>query len=116
MIILEILPNPNCEAVEMRVFHEVEPARAVAQVALEKTQGASAWYDVTGWNANGVPTPALAQKVDDSGDGVAYLLYGGDQGLRFRKAGSRAAWSLQDAMQWGESFLIISDINYLKLV
>ena len=99
----------------MRVFHDVEPARAVTHVSLERTPGAPAWYAVTGWNAGGVPTPALAQKVDDSGDGVAYLLYGGDQGLRFRSAENRAVWSLQDAAQWGESFLIISDINYLKL-
>ncbi len=116
MIILEIPPNPNCDAVEMRVFHDVEPAKPVAQVQLERDQGKPAWYTVTGWTTAGTPCAALAQKVDDSGEGVAFLVYGGDAGLRFRPSDHTTPWRMGQPDQWGESFLIISDINMLQFI
>jgi len=116
VIIIEIPSNPNCEAVEMRVFHDVAAAQHVTHARLEHETGKSAWYEVTGWTVAGKPSPALAQKVDDSGEGIAFLLYGGDAGLRFRPSFPQAAWSLDDPTQWGEPFRIISDINELKIV
>ena len=40
--------------------------------------------DVAGWSsaADGTPCPARAVSVEDSGAGVATLVYGGDWGLR----------------------------------
>ena len=114
MIVIEIPPNPNCEAVEMRVFHDLEPARQIAQVRLEREAGKPVWYEVTGWTVRGAPCPALAQKVDDSGDGTAFLIYGGDAGLRFRSAGTPDPWQLNHLHQWGEPFLILIDINELR--
>ena len=115
MIIIEIPPNPNCETVEMRVFHEAGPARQVTHVRLERVPGQLHWYEVTGWTVAGIPCSARAQKVDDSGEGTAFLIYGGDAGLRFRPEGSQPTWQLSDPQQWGESLLIITDINELKL-
>ena len=114
MIIIEIPPNDNCEAVEMRVFHDLEPARPVTRIRLEREQGKPAWFDVTGWTVGGQPCPALAQKVDDSGEGTAFLIYGGDAGLRLRLAGSREPWQLGHQHQWGEPFFITIDINELQ--
>lgn len=114
MIILDIPPNPNCDATE-RVFHDVETARPVARIRLERARGVAAWYDVTGWTRAGTPCPALAQKIDDSGEGVAFLIYGGDAGLRFRPADSGEPWDLQNAHQWGDAFLITTDLNELQL-
>ena len=78
------------------------------RLAREGTPAAQ-WYDVTGWTVSGGPCPALLQKVDDSGDGVAFLLYGGDAGLRFRHAEAAASWAQDASGQWGEPFLIIAD-------
>ena len=114
MIVIEIPPNPNCDPVEMRVFHDIAPARAILRVCLERASGQPAWYDVTGWTARGTPAPALAQKIDDSGEGTAFLIYGGDAGLRLRPANSRESWQLDHQDQWGEPFLIMIDINELK--
>ena len=115
MIIIEIPPNPNCDAVDMRVFHESGPAQTVVQIYLERDAGHPIWYDVTGWAAAGTACPAIVQKIDDSGEGTAFLLYGGDGGLRFRPAESHAPWRIDDQTQWGESFMIINSIKELKL-
>ena len=110
MLTIEILPNPNCEAVELRVFHDLEPPRPVTHVRLEPPgAGAPQWYAVTGWTLAGTPAPALARKVDDSGEGVVLLLSGGNAGLRLRPETSQTPWRLEDATQQGAPFLLIGD-------
>ena len=110
MIAIEIPPNANCDAVDMRVFHDVEPPRPVSRMRLEREGSASRWYDVTGWTSDGNTQPALAQKVDDSGEGVIFLIRGGDAGLRFRPAGSPEPWRLGRPDQWGLPFLLMPDL------
>ena len=112
---LEILDNPNCAAVELRVFHDAGPAEPVSQVRLERPPGASGWYEVTGWTAAGAPSPAAVQKVDDSGDGIAWLVAGGDAGVRLKPAGSPAPWGLGDPDQWGEPFLLLADPQDIRM-
>ena len=117
MIAIEIAHNSNCPQAELRVFHDLDAPRAVAAVRLERKPGAPAWYAVTGWTVDGAkgrPSAALAQKVDDSGDGTAFLLYGGDGGVRLRPIEDRGPWRLDDPRQWGEPFLIIGDREDLK--
>ncbi len=109
-MIVEIEPNPNCPAVDTRVFHDLEPPRRVACVRLEREAGTTAWYEVTGWTQTGAPCPAWLRKVDDSGEGVAWLLTGGDAGLRLRPASHPCVWQLDDPSQWGEPLLIIGDL------
>ncbi len=107
MVIIEVPENPNCEASELRVFHDVEAARAAAQVCLEQRPGEPAWYEVTGWTLSNTPVPAFGQRVDDSGEGLAVLVRGGDAGVRIRPAGSSDAWSLDNPNQLGVPFLLI---------
>ena len=96
MLVIEIPPNPNCEPVDLRVFHDLEPPKPVAQVRVERpgdTRGPQ-WCAVTGWTSANAACPALARKVDDSGEGVVLLISGGDAGLRFQAAAalSRGGW------------------------
>ena len=116
MLVIEIAPNPNCEPVEMRVFHDLEPPRPVIQVRLEASADTREpqWYAVTGWTASGTVCPALARRVDDSGDGVALLISGGDAGLRLRPAGSNVPWRLEDQTQQGVPFLLIGDAGDVR--
>ena len=114
MIVIEIAPNANCEPVEMRVFHDLEPPRVVTQVRLERTAGKPQWCAVTGWQGDATPCPAQARKVDDSGEGVILLLSGGDAGLRLQPTQPPAPWSLKSPAQWGEPFLLISDPQDLR--
>ncbi len=116
MLILEILPNPNCEAVEMRIFHDLEPPRPVSRVRIDRAQDGRGvqWCAITGWLADGTPCPALARKVDDSGEGVVILVSGGDAGLRLQPADRQAPWRLDNPSQWGGSFLLIPDSQDLQ--
>ena len=109
MVVIEIVPNSNCEAVDLRIFNDAGAPRRIRQVRLERTPGEPAWCDVTGWTTDGTPCPAFAQRVDDSGEGIALLVYGGDAGLRLRPAGQEEPWQLEDASQWGEPFLLIGE-------
>lgn len=109
MIAIEIEPNPNCEPVDLRVFHDVGPPRRVAQVRIERSAMPTHWCVVTGWTQANTTAPAYARKVDDSGDGVVWLITGGDAGLRLQPSWQPRTWSLDEGEQWGEPFLLIGD-------
>ena len=116
MLVIEIAPNLNCEPVELRVFHDLEPPRPITQVCLEAVAGGGGpqWYAITGWTTAGTTCLALARKVDDSGEGVALLVSGGDAGLRLRPAASNAPWRLEDQTQQGVPFLLIGDAGDVR--
>lgn len=109
MITIEIEPNPNCEAVDLRVFNDLGPPRRVAQVLVERSAQPPHWCLVTGWTQGGDPVPAEARKVEDSGEGIVWLISGGDAGLRLQPAWQPRRWSLDEGEQWGEPFLLIGD-------
>ena len=115
MVVIEIAPNSNCEPVDMRVFHAVETPRAVHALYVGRDGAAPEWHDVTGWTLENRPCPALARRVDDSGEGMAVLVYGGTAGLRCRPAGIPAPWRADDPRQWGLPFLLtttLADLRY----
>ena len=114
MLILEIPDNPNCEPVDLRIFNDVEGPRRVRELCVAPFGQQPSWHEVTGWTAEGTPCPALARRVDDSGEGLAVLVYGGSGGLRFRPAGSRQPWRLDDPQQWGLPFLLTTDTQDLR--
>ena len=114
MVVIEILPNPNCEPVDMRVFNDVEVPRPVRQLLVAPPTGAPAWHDVTGWTAENTPCPALARRVEDSGEGLAVLVSGGSGGLRFRPSDAQRSWRLEDPQQWGMPFLLTGDTQDLR--
>lgn len=95
----------------MMRFRENGPARKAVAVRLYHDDPAGKIYWVTGWADQDRPADAFIQPVEDSGSGVAYLLYGGNCGLRFKPYESAAPWSLTDAGQWGEAFLLLGDIR-----
>ena len=114
---LEIPPNPNCEAVELRVFHDLEPPRPVVQVRIERPgRQAPGWCSVTGWTQAGHPTTAQARKVDDSGEGIVWLVTGGDAGLRLQPVGRQRSWRLEEPHQWGSPFLLLGDPTDIRFL
>ena len=111
MVTIEIPENPNCAAMDLRDFHDVGQPQPVHRVLLAQPPEPAQWCDVTGWTAAGASCPAVAQKVDDSGEGVAFLIRGGDAGLRLQPSGRATPWRLDDADQWGEPFLILPSLE-----
>ena len=112
-IFVEVEASENCPDSLQLVFSALEEPKPVSQLRLYHEIGTGAFYDLTGWTAAGQPCPALGVAVEDSGQGRAYLIYGGDGGLRMRPATSDPSpdriWSLNDPSQWGESHMVLSD-------
>jgi len=107
--------NDNTGFVDDRVFQERSEPRPVLEV-LRVRQGKEVWCTITGLDHQGKPVPAQARKVEDSGEGMCYLVYGGAWGLRLKDPACGDAWSLQDPHQWGEPFLLLpSDGADLRL-
>ncbi len=109
--------NPNTGFVDDRVFQERSEPRRVTHV-LRRRGGQDVWCDVTGLDAKGLPVPAFARKVEDSGEGMCYLVYGGAWGLRLaephsaiRPPPSEILWSVDDPHQWGEPFLLLAVVG-----
>jgi hypothetical protein len=99
--------NPNC-SYEERVFGSSGGIKKVSCIRVEKPGNASPeWWDVMGVNENKEFSPAQAVRVEDSADGTAWLIYGGNWGLRLKKMGTNSPWSLEDAHQWGAPFFVL---------
>ncbi len=107
MILEAIEENANCRESDMMRFREIGPPRQVVTVRLYHEALEGKEYSVTGWSDQGA-TPAFVRPVEDSGSGVSYLLYGGNCGLRFGP--KEAIFRLSDPAQWGEPFLLLSNL------
>jgi hypothetical protein len=104
---LALEENPNCAPLDGCLVQEMGPSKVISHVLLERL-GRRDWFAITGVeNAYGL-CPARAVKVGDSGDGEAYLVYGGEWGLRFRDAGCARPWGPEDRDQWSASYLLLA--------
>ena len=83
-ILVQIPENPNCQAVDGQVFQCRAPARTVTHVRMEQ-DGRNDWWAITGIDATGIPCPATACSIEDSGEGACYLVMGGAWGLRLKE-------------------------------
>ncbi len=106
LIEVEVIAGANSPLDLHRMFDLVEEPRAVSRVVAPDPEGEDVWCDVTGWDAGG-PCPAMTALAEDSGEGVVLLVYGGDEGVRLRPAGSPGDWDLADNGQWGEACLML---------
>ena len=93
-MIVEVESNDNCPSGCFARFKEAGPARLVSQVRLYDRNPAGEWHWVTGWgdDQSHPACPAYAQLVEDSGSGLAYLVYGGLYGLRFKPIDADEPW------------------------
>ncbi len=103
---VEVEAGGNCDYSLHRVFSVVDEPRRVMHVEAPGRRDEVSMVEVTGWSADG-PCPAYAAIVEDSGEGHALLIYGGDDGIRTRPLGSETPWSLTDPAQTGEPCLLL---------
>src|SRR5687768_10600836 len=109
---VEVEPNDNCPMAANLAFKNLSEPFAVSRVRIFDGEPGGRVYAVTGWSSEGDGTavPAAAVQVEDSGAGGAFLLYGGDWGVRMRPLESDAdGWSLEADDQWGETHLVLAD-------
>ena len=134
---IEVEANPNCAGREGMRYRELGPPSPVVRVRIFDRRDEGEWCLVTAVQGEGATPwgPALARRVEDSGVGVAYLVFGGAWGIRLcpvdRARPSSVTdercfpssvtdeccppWSLDDPDQWGEPYLVLTDSQDLVL-
>jgi len=113
MKLIEVEDNPNCKGYPQMAYADLEPAKEVVKVRIEK-MGKMEECWITGVDEGGSFTCAQAQKVTDSGAGAAYLVFGGDWGVRLQKEDpAKSPWDLNSKEQWGEHYLVLDSENDL---
>ena len=113
---IEVESNPNCEQSLCARFKEIGPARRVLQIKSFERHPQGEWCWVTGWSddAEQPCCPAQAQRVEDSGAGLSYLIFGGLGGIRLKPVSVTEDWDLQSANQWGEPYLLLADSRDIR--
>ena len=106
LLVIEVEESENSLFGVTRSFQTIGEPRPISRVAAFAPDGTEGIFDVVGWSSEGAVT-AFAALVDDSGEGSALLVYGGEEGIRLRAGDSGSDWSLEDASQWGEVFLLL---------
>ena len=113
---IEVESNPNCEQSIFARFTEAGPARRVVQVKSFERRSAGEWCWVTGWTDDPEHpcSPAQAQIGEDSGAGLAYLIFGAIGGIRLKPVALSEDWNLNSANQWGEPYLLLADAKDIQ--
>ncbi|MFM8551465.1 MAG: hypothetical protein ACKOCD_04005 [Nitrospiraceae bacterium] len=113
---VEVESNPNCEQSVFARFKEAGPARKVTQVRSYERSAEGDWCWVTGLTDDPERPlcPAHAQLVEDSGAGLAYLVYGGLWGVRLKQVALTEEWSVDSRNQWGEPYLLLAEAKDLR--
>ena len=110
-MVVEVEPNPNCEQSVCARFKEAGQARRAVQINIFERKSEGEWCWVTGWTDDPGCSccPAQAQRVEDSGAGLAYIIFGGIGGIRLKPVSLAEAWDVNSANQWGEPYLLLAD-------
>ena len=110
---LEIEPNPNVERSFDMVYREISPARELYCIKYN-INGEDQPVQIIGWNAEtNSPCPAYACKVEESGDGVALLIFGGTGGIRMKLLENENQWDTQSSQQWGDTHLVYAANSFV---
>ena len=108
---VEVQEGANCSFALSRMYSALGEPEPIVWVLAPGPRGDTGAYEVAGWSAEG-PCQAYAALVEDSGEGRALLVYGGDEGIRLKPKGSLEPWSIENGDQWGEPCLVLdSDVQ-----
>lgn len=107
---VEVEANDNTPMMAQQVYKNLGLPFRVTQVRIYEGEPGGTLHDVTGWSSRdgGSAVDAYAVRIEDSSEGAAYLVYGGDWGVRLRPAGPGEAWSIEAPEQLGETHLVLA--------
>jgi len=103
---VEVQESANCSFALNRVYSALADPVPITWVSAPGPLGDMGFCEIIGWSIEG-PCQAYGALVEDSGEGQALLVYGGDQGVRLRPWGSLAPWSTENSEQWGEPCMLL---------
>jgi hypothetical protein len=107
---IDVEPNANTPMMAQQVYRNIGVPFPVSHVRLYEGEPEGRLCAIVGWTSapDGPEAQAYAVRVEDSSAGAAFLVYGGDWGVRLRPAESVAPWSVEDTQQWGETHLVLA--------
>lgn len=105
-IMVEVEESENCPLTLTKSFNAIEAPKRISLVETLGQNGEEGVFQITGWSPIG-SIPAYAVLVEDSGDGIALLVYGGEEGIRLKLQGSPEGWDLENSEQWGDALLLL---------
>ncbi len=105
---IEVEDSANCGGTGQFVYRELGPIRPVRAIRAEE-RGREITLEVTGVAKGGGWVQARGVKIADSGAGFAFLIFGGEWGIRLKPEGYAAGWDFTDPKQWGEPFKIYGE-------
>ncbi len=110
-ISLDVEENDNCPGLPLMTYQKLGLPTGVTKVRIAGPHWPEELHLVTGWQSEdgGAPCPAYYVRVSDSGAGSAYLLYGGDWGIRLKRESRDEDWSIESPDQWGEPWLLLGE-------
>ena len=106
---VEVIESENCPLALTRMFEATDVVYQVTSVRTWDLNDVERMCDVTGWSTKTGPCPAYTALVEDSGEGIARLIYGGDEGIRLKPSDVQEEWSLSSPHQWGEACLLLDN-------
>ena len=80
---IDVSAGDNCQESLMLMFNGLSEPAPAASVWTTDPGGADMMCAVTGWSTEGA-CPAYSAMVEESGEGSAVLIYGGDEGIRLK--------------------------------
>ena len=88
---VEVEANDNTPMMAQQVYKNTGVPFPVSHVRIYEGEPDGQLCAITGWASKdgGSPTTAYAVQIDDSSEGSAYLVYGGDYGVRLKACGVR---------------------------
>ena len=104
---LEVEPCSNCDESIGRVYNVISESKQISSILQYEKDGKEIDVAVTGWDGETeTPCPAFASRIEESGDGVALLIFGGNGGIRMKPIKDKSSWDVNNLNQWSESHLV----------
>ena len=103
---VDVSEGENCSEALNLIFNGLAEPVPISRVRAPGPDGPEVLCAITGWSLEG-PCQAYSALVEESGEGEAILVFGGDQGIRLKPMDSDAEWDLADPQQWGEVCLLL---------
>jgi hypothetical protein len=107
---IDVEANDNTPMMAQQVYKNIGVPYPITHVRVYEGEPDGQLCAICGWSSDAADpvAKAYAVPIEDSSEGRAILVYGGDWGVRLRPAESDAAWSLEDMDQWGETHLVLA--------
>ena len=111
---LEVKQCLNWKGNISQMYHVISEFKPITFIECEK-DGKEVLASIIGWDAEKeTPCPAYACRIEESGDGVALLIFGGNGGIRMKAADDTSEWDVNNLEQWSESHLIYPKNSFVK--